>query len=125
MNIGNVNLDVHQDLNGWDFKVDYTLNFAQTEVDSDFVFEHAVVLWESDKGEPFGGDDDKLWTLLGQFINPDSTTESISRSFSNSSSGSLDTESGGEEIWAEVYARNSTTAGQVTSRRSAEININP
>jgi hypothetical protein len=125
MNIGNVNVAVSEDAAGWDFKVDYTLNFSQTEVDSNFEFEHAVVLWEYDGDDLIPNDDDKLWTLTNAVINPSFTSVPISRTFPNLPGDSLDTEEGGEEIWAEVYARNRTTAGGVLNKRSALVHIAP
>jgi hypothetical protein len=125
MNIGNVNVEVHYDSMGWDFKVDYTLNFDQTEVDSNFEFEHAVVLWENDGDSLIPNDDDKLWVLPNAVINPRSTSVPVSRTFPNLPGDSLDTESGSEEICAEVYARNRTTAGGVLNRRSELVHIAP
>jgi hypothetical protein len=117
MNIGYVNLSWTRDWPMLDFKVDFTLDFSQTEVDLNFEFDYGIVLWESDDGEPFGGGDDIVYTRPNEVINPASTTETISRVL-RVAPDELDTESGNEEIWAEVYAKNLTTGGGVISRKS-------
>jgi hypothetical protein len=105
--------------------VDYTLNFSQAEVDANFEFEHGVVLFELDAGEPFGGGDGPLYVIDNQVDNPNRTTLPFSRPFTDILGTDLNTELGAEEIWAEVYARNRTTAGQVISRKSPVINTSP
>jgi len=122
MQIGPIELLVSQDGTNFDFTINYSLNFSQTEVDQNFVFEHQIVFWESDSDEPFGGGDDDLFHVQREFSDPDSTVERFSF-IVGATADELDTELGGEEIWAEVYARNSTTAGQVISRKSPLLNL--
>jgi hypothetical protein len=117
MQIGPVELLVSQNGSNFDFTINYSLNFSQVEVDQNFEFEHQIVFWESDADEPFGGGDDDLFHVEREFTNPDSTVERFSFIVS-ATEDELDTEIDGEEIWAEVYARNSTTAGAVTSRKT-------
>ena len=120
MEIGPVELLVSQDGDDFDFTINFSLSFSQAEVDGPFEFEHGIVFWEGDAGEPFGGGDDKLFTVPNRTINPSSTFVPLSRNQPLTFTG---TELGGEEVWAEVYARNKTTGGQVISRRSPVLQL--
>lgn len=97
-------------------KVDYDLNFTTFDQTNRFTFQSRCDIWEQD------GDDDDLVTR-GKSASPSPVNQGRTANFTISSN-SLDTESGGEEIYARCFVRNPETGAQPYSY-STRIQISP
>ncbi|MFB7864924.1 hypothetical protein [Streptomyces sp. NPDC056069] len=100
----------------WDMKVDYNLNFTTFDRTNQFAFQSWCDIWEQDS------DDDDL-IRRGKKANVSPVNQSRTASFTISSSD-LDTELGGEEIYARCFVRNMETGSQPASY-STRIQISP
>jgi hypothetical protein len=99
------------------FVVNATFQFDSAEVRSGFTYGWRVTLWESDRGEVFGGGDDLLFEGKVNFFTPSSTTM-IGTSRIRIDTNALGTESGNEEIYASVAVWNESTDGLSWNQRS-------
>ncbi|MEU7600855.1 hypothetical protein [Streptomyces sp. NPDC041003] len=86
----------------YEIQVSYTMFYAPNELLFPEGWFDSVALFESDKGEVFGGDDDHLFNLQPRFFFPQSTEETRTFSILRTRS-ELETEAGGEEIYAVVH----------------------
>ncbi|MFI1067759.1 hypothetical protein ACH4TC_38500 [Streptomyces spororaveus] len=86
------------------FRVEYTMQYSDTELTFPEGFADSLALNESDDGEIFGGGDDNLINVGVTTFMPRSTFETRVITFS-ATADQLGTESGGEEIYAVVHHR--------------------
>ncbi|CAM5654849.1 hypothetical protein SAVIM40S_03113 [Streptomyces avidinii] len=100
----------------WDMKVDYNLNFTRFDQTNQFQFQSWCDIWEQDS------DDDDL-VKRGRHANINAVNQSRTATFSVRSSD-IDTELGGEEIYARCFVRNMETGTQPSSY-STRIQISP
>ena len=110
--------------NVWTLTVVYTATFTNQEKDPplNYVFRDSIRIYEED---PWPNPDDTVtgWVAASNF-NP--TTNSVVRTLRTQvSSGALDTEWFGEEIYAKIQLRNFTTGGVPLIRRTPIIHLNP
>jgi len=91
-----------------EFRVTYTLLLNADEIVS---FDHAARLWESDRGEPFGGGDDQITAYPIPTTFQPSGQVSQQELFIRASREAADTESGGEEFYAEIWLRRTGSGG--------------
>jgi hypothetical protein len=84
--------------------VTYTASFTQSDLQFADGFADSAALFEDDRGEPFGGDDDRYFNWdIGTFR---PTSSEQTRVFTATVTlDSLNTELGGEEIYAQVHLR--------------------
>ena len=111
--------------NTWTLRVTYTATFTNQERNPplNYTFRDSMRIMESDG--LFGGDDDVItgWVSASNF-NPDQN--SVTRTLTAVVNGNdLDTELGGEEIYARVQLRNFTTGGVALVRKTSIINLAP
>ncbi|MBT2481971.1 hypothetical protein [Streptomyces sp. ISL-94] len=104
--------------NVFDFRVEYTMKYSDTELTFPEGFADSLALNESDAGEIFGGGDDHLININVQTFRPTSTFETRVFTFS-ATADRLGTESGGEEIYAEVHHRRNIDGIASQTRRTA------
>jgi len=101
----------------WTITFSRTLNFSSFEVRNQFPFQAWAELWEQDES-----DDDFLGSTRVSNISPASGTTQTA-TFRRTSS-QLDTELGGEEIYAKAVLKNLET-GQVFEMATRRIQISP
>lgn len=123
MNITNIQpISVSQSGNTWTLRVRYTATFTNQEKNPplNYVFRDSIQIWEDDPV-----DDDQItgWVSASNF-NP--SENSVVRNLTAVVNGDdLDTELGGEEIYARIRLRNFTTGGVPLVRKTAVINLAP
>lgn len=124
MNITNIQpIKVTQSGNTWTLKVTYTATFTNQEKDPplNYTFRDSIQIWEDDTSSP----DDRItgWVSASNF-NP--SQNSVQRTLAAVVNGDdLDTELGGEEIYAKIQLRNFTTGGVPMIRNTPTINLAP
>lgn len=124
MNITNIQpINATQSGNTWTLRVTYTATFTNQEKDPplNYIFRDSMQIMEYD----ITSADDQCtgWVSASNF-NP--TQNSVQRTLTAVVSGhALDTEWGGEEIYAKIQLRNFTTGGVPISRKTAIINLAP
>ncbi|MFD9010872.1 hypothetical protein [Streptomyces sp. NPDC059552] len=117
--MGNPIMNVTQTTaNFFEFVVEYTMQYSQTELGFPEGFAHSLALRESDDGEIFGGGDDDLINIRVETFRPTSRFETRTFTFS-ASAERLGTESGGEEIYAVVHHRRNIDGVASQTRRTA------
>ena len=123
MNITNIKpIQASQSGNTWTLRVTYTATFTNQEKDPplNYVFRDCIKIREDD---PFSDDNITGWVGASNF-NPGAN--SVVRTITAVVNGDdLDTELGGEEIYAHIRLRNFTTGGVPLVRRTANINLAP
>ncbi|MFB6579435.1 hypothetical protein ACFCYC_18800 [Streptomyces sp. NPDC056402] len=90
--------------NFFDFTVSYTIRYTEEELAFPEGFVETLFFRENDDQEPFGGDDDTYGVVQPVFFRPQSRMETRTFKFSRTAAA-LDTESGGEEVYATVGHR--------------------
>ena len=103
--------------NFFEISVSYIMTYTQQELS--FEFADSLFLLESDAGEVFGGADDFLVNISPEVFRPRSTRETRTITFS-ATSEQLGTESGGEELYAQVHHVRKTP-GAVVQTRATDI----
>jgi len=123
MNITNIGpLTASKVGNTWTLKVKYTATFTNQEKDPplNYVFRDSVQIWEDD---PFSDDQITGWVGASNF-NP--SENAVVRTLTAVVNGDdLDTELGGEEIYARIRLRNFTTGGVPLVKKTGVINLAP
>lgn len=123
MNITNIlPISVSQAGNTWTLRVTYTATFTNQEKDAplNYTFRDSIRIMESDT---FSDDSVTGWVSASNF-NP--SANSVQRTLTAVVSGNdLDTELGGEEIYAKVQIRNFTTGGVPLVRKTSIVNLAP
>ena len=104
--------------NLFEFTVSYTMEYTQVELGFPEGFAQSLALHESDTGEIFGGADDDLLNLNIETFRPSFTTETRTFKFTRTAD-QLDTESGGEEIYATVHHRRNIDGVTSQTRNTA------
>ena len=128
MNITNIQpISASKSGNTWTLKVTYTATFTDQEKNMplNYTFRESVRIMESDVGELFGGADDVItgWVSARNF-NPEKN--SVIRTLTVLVNGDdMDTELGGEEIYARIQLRNFTTGGVPLIKKTSIINLAP
>lgn len=90
----------------WEISVDYIAAFAPNEIGIKFT--DAIKIWEWDSGETFGGDNDVIKPYEGTHEEFTPTQPSMARhKVRRVTTDDLNTESGSEEIRAQVWLGNS------------------
>jgi len=123
MNITQIRpLTVSKSGNMWTLRVTYTAAFTNQEVAQplNYTFRDSIQIWEDDvlRNDKITG-----WVGASNF-NPASA--SVVRTLTAVVNGDdLDTELGGEEIFAKIRLRNFTTGGVPQERNTANINLAP
>jgi opacity protein-like surface antigen len=102
----------------WTITFSRTLNFSSFEVSNQFPFQAWVELWEQDES-----DDDFLGRTRASNVSPTTSGTTLTATFRRTSS-QLDTELGGEEIYAKALLKNLET-GQVFQVATRRIQISP
>ena len=121
--IGNTSISVSPIADGFQFTVRYEALFSPEEVQSASEFADSLAIMEDDRGARFGGSDDLI------------QNEPIRSFFADSllmdrqwvvriSRNKLDTEAGGEEIYAVVHFR-PVDATQSQTKETARIDLAP
>ncbi|MFB6560823.1 hypothetical protein ACFCYH_18450 [Streptomyces sp. NPDC056400] len=90
--------------NFFDFTVSYKIRYTEQELDFPEGFVETLLFRESDDHEPLGGEDDTYGVVQPVLFRPQSLLETRTFNFSRSAAA-LDTESGGEEVYATVGHR--------------------
>jgi hypothetical protein len=123
MNITNIQpLSVSQSGNTWTLRVIYTATFTNQEKDAplNYTFRDSIQIMESDT---FNDDNVTGWVAASNF-NP--SANSVQRTLTTVVNGNdLDTELGGEEVYAKIQIRNFTTGGVPLVRKTSIINLSP
>ena len=123
MNITNIRpIQVSQNGNNWTLRVTYTATFSNQEKDPplNYVFRDSIRIREDD---PFSDDTITGWVAASNF-NP--STNSVVRTLTTVVNGDdLDTELGGEEIYAQIQLRNFTSGGVPMVRKTPNISLAP
>ena len=123
MNITNIQpLTASRSGNVWTLKATYTATFTDQEKNPplNYIFRDAIQIRESDAIK----DDNITGLVSASNFNP--TTNSVQRTLTAVVNGDdLDTELGGEEIYAKIQLRNFTTGGNPVVRKTAVINLSP
>lgn len=123
MNITNIQpLSVSQSGNAWTLRVTYTATFTNQEKDAplNYTFRDSIRIMESDT---FSDDSVTGWVAANNF-NP--SANSVQRTLTTVVNGNdLDTEIGGEEVYAKIQIRNFTTGGVPLVRKTSIINLSP
>ena len=123
MNITNIQpISASKPGNTWTLRVTYTATFTNQEKDAplNYTFRDSIRIMEDD---PFDDDNVTGWISATNF-NP--SANSVVRHLTAVVNGDdLDTELGGEEIYAKIRLRNFTTGGVPLERRTAVINLAP
>ena len=123
MNITNIQpISVSQVGNTWTLRVTYTATFTNQEKDAplNYTFRDSIRIMESDT---FSDDSVTGWVSASNF-NP--SINSVQRTLTAVVNGNdLDTELGGEEIYAKVQIRNFTTGGVPLVRKTSIVNLAP
>ena len=123
MNITNIQpITVSQSGSLWTLRVTYTATFTDQEKNPplNYTFRDSIQIWESDT---FSDDQITGWVTASNF-NP--STNSVQRTLTTVVKGDdLDTELGGEEIYAKIQLRNFTTGGVPQVKKTAIINLSP
>jgi hypothetical protein len=123
MNVTNIQaIQASQSGNTWTLVVRYTATFTNQEKDPplNYTFRDSIRIREDD---PFVDDTITGWISASNF-NP--STNSVVRTLTAVVNGNdLDTELGGEEIYAQIQLRNFTTGGVAIIRKTANINLSP
>ena len=123
MNITNIlPISVSQVGNTWTLRVTYTATFTNQEKDAplNYTFRDSIRIMESDT---FSDDSVTGWVSASNF-NP--SVNSVQRTLTAVVNGNdLDTELGGEEIYAKVQIRNFTTGGVPLVRKTSIVNLAP
>jgi hypothetical protein len=123
MNITNIQpLSVSQAGSLWTLKATYTATFTNEEKNAplNYTFRDSVQIMESDT---FSDDNVTGWVSASNF-NP--STNSVQRTLTTVVKGDdLDTELGGEEIYAKIQLRNFTTGGVAIVKKTSIINLSP
>jgi hypothetical protein len=123
MNITNIQpLSVTRAGNTWTLRVTYTATFTNEEKNPplNYTFRDSVQICESDRFR-----DDKItgWVSASNF-NP--AANAVVRTLTAVVNGDdMDTEPGGEEVYAKIQLRNFTTSGVPLVRATANILLNP
>jgi hypothetical protein len=123
MNVTNIQaIQASQSGNIWTLVVKYTATFTNQEKDPplNYIFRDSIRIREDDV---FSDDTITGWISASNF-NP--STNSVLRTLTAVVNGNdLDTELGGEEIYAQIQLRNFTTGGVPITRKTANINLSP
>ncbi len=123
MNITSIQpITVSQSGNLWTLRVTYTATFTDQEKNPplNYTFRDSIQIWESDT---FSDDQITGWVAASNF-NP--STNSVQRTLTTVVKGDdLDTELGGEEIYAKIQLRNFTSGGVPLVKKTAIINLAP
>ena len=123
MNITNIlPISVSQAGRTWTLRVTYTATFTNQEKDAplNYTFRDSIRIMESDT---FSDDSVTGWVSASNF-NP--SINSVQRTLTAVVNGNdLDTELGGEEIYAKVQIRNFTTGGVPLVRKTSIVNLAP
>ena len=123
MNITNIlPISVSQAGSTWTLRVTYTATFTNQEKDAplNYTFRDSIRIMESDT---FSDDSVTGWVSASNF-NP--SINSVQRTLTAVVNGNdLDTELGGEEIYAKVQIRNFTTGGVPLVRKTSIVNLAP
>jgi hypothetical protein len=123
MNITNIKpIQASQSGNTWTLKVTYTATFTNEEKNPplNYTFRDSIKIWEDD---PFDDDQITGWVGASNF-NP--STNSVVRTLTAIVNGDdLDTEIGGEEVYAQIQLRNFTTGGVPVIKKTSNINLSP
>ncbi len=106
----------------WTLKVTYTATFTNDEKNPplNYTFRDSIQILEDDDVT-----DDQItgWVSASNF-NP--STNSVKRTLTTVVNGDdLDTELGGEEIYARIQLRNFTTGGVPLVKNTSNINLSP
>lgn len=123
MNITNIQpISASQSGSNWTLSVSYTATFTDQEKNAplNYVFRDSIQIRESDTFS-----DDNVTGFVGASnFNP--ATNSVQRTLTAVvDEDDLDTELGGEEIYAKIQLRNFTTGGVPLVRKTAVINLAP
>ncbi|KAM3106176.1 hypothetical protein [Phormidesmis sp. 146-33] len=123
MNITNIQpISASQSGSLWTLKVTYTATFTDQEKNPplNYTFRDSIQIRESDTFS----DDNITGLVAASNFNP--STNSVQRTLTTVVKGDdLDTELGGEEIYAKIQLRNFTTGGVPVVRRTPVINLSP
>ncbi len=123
MNITNVQpIVASQSGNIWTLKATYTATFTDQEKNPplNYTFRDSFQIWESDTFE----DDQITGSVSASNFNP--STNSVQRTLTAVVNGNdLDTELGGEEIYAKIQLRNFTTGGVSIVKKTPVVNLAP
>ena len=123
MNITNIQpIVASQSGNTWTLRVRYTATFTNQEKDAplNYTFRDSIRIMESDT---FSDDSVTGWVSATNF-NP--SANSVQRTLTAVVNGNdLDTELGGEEVYAKIQIRNFTTGGVPLVRKTSVINLSP
>ena len=123
MNITNIKpIQASQSGNTWTLKVTYTATFTNQEKNPplNYTFRDSIRIREDD---PFSDDTVTGWVAASNF-NP--AANSVVRTLTAVVSGDdLDTELGGEEIYAQIRLRNFTTGGVPITKKTVNVNLAP
>lgn len=106
----------------WTLKVTYTATFTDQEKNPplNYTFRDSVRICESDTFS----DDNITGFISASNFNP--SANSVQRTLTAVVKGDdLDTELGGEEIYAKIQLRNFTTGGVPLVKKTAVINLSP
>jgi len=136
--IDNAQLSVTQGGNWFVFTLDWRCSFVPEE--TNFVFDTNWTLMEKDVGEVFGGNDDVVDSTVSPHVhsahsdvkrfksvdlNPPNPRVVEFRDTRQWHREDVDTESGGEEIYANVNLRNVTLDSFAPMGRSNLLNVSP
>lgn len=123
MNITNIQpISASQSGSVWTLRVTYTATFTDQEKNPplNYTFRDSIQIRESDTFS----DDTITGFVSASNFNP--STNSVQRTLTAVVKGDdLDTELGGEEIYAKIQLRNFTTGGVPLVRKTAIINLSP
>jgi hypothetical protein len=123
MNITNIQpISASQSGSLWTLKVTYTATFTDQEKNAplNYTFRDSIQIRESDTFS----DDNITGFVAASNFNP--STNSVQRTLTTVVKGDdLDTELGGEEIYAKIQLRNFTTGGVPVVKKTAVINLSP
>jgi hypothetical protein len=123
--LGNAGLSGSQAGEHWTLTVTFDVQFNPGELGQNFVYGDRIDFYEHDSGLTFG--DDHLGGLAEeQFTKPAGGGNTLARRAVRSfHEDTLDTEWGGEEIYAVIKVRNVTTSGAFVELRTPRLNISP
>lgn len=123
MNITNIQpISASQSGSLWTLRVTYTATFTDQEKNPplNYTFRDSIQIRESDTFS----DDNITGFISASNFNP--STNSVQRTLTAVVKGDdLDTELGGEEVYAKIQLRNFTTGGVPLVRKTAVINLSP
>jgi hypothetical protein len=105
------------------FEVSYTLLFDADEIG--LKFDEDAKLWEDDSNAPFGGGDDAVTAYQQPPRRFTATDRVMDRTFRvDASDDQVDTESGNEEIYAQIWLRRVGHSAADSEVKSGAISVN-